>query len=81
VFQKFSAGHPKFGVEREVRASPHPNRVLSQAVFQKFSAGHPKFGVEREVRASPWGLALTASRLDAPRNPKKTFLKKKNFTE
>jgi hypothetical protein len=53
----------------------HPNRVLSQAVFQKFAAGHPKFGAEREVRASTWGLALTASRLDAPRVPKKNSKK------
>jgi hypothetical protein len=54
----------------------HPNRVVSQAVFQKFAAGHPKFGADREVRASPWGFALIASRLDAPRFPKKSFLQK-----
>jgi hypothetical protein len=49
----------------------HPNRVLSQAVFQKFAAGHSKFEAEREVRASSWGFGLIASRLDAPRVPKK----------
>jgi hypothetical protein len=47
-------------------------------VFQKFATGHPKFGAEREVRASPWGLALTVSRLDAPRVPQKSLLQKKN---
>ncbi len=56
----------------------HPNRVVSQAVFKKFAARHPEFGAEREVRASPWGFALIASRLDAPRVPKKTFFKKHN---
>ncbi len=35
------------------------------------------FGAEREVRTSPWGFALIASRLDAPRVPKKSFLQKK----
>jgi hypothetical protein len=46
-------------------------------VFYKFAARHPKFGAERELRASPWGFALIASRLDAPRIFKKTFLQKK----
>jgi hypothetical protein len=46
-------------------------------VFQKIAAGHPKFGAEREVRASLWGFAHIASRLDAPRVSKKTFLQKK----
>jgi hypothetical protein len=51
----------------------HPNRVFSQAVFQKVAGGHPKFGAEREVRSSTWeSSALTASRLGAPRVPKKT---------
>jgi hypothetical protein len=54
----------------------HPNRVVSQAVFQKIAAGHPKFGAERELRASPWGLALIASRLDAPSVPTKKVLQK-----
>jgi hypothetical protein len=57
----------------------HPNRVLSQAVFQKFAAGHPKLRAEREVRASPWGFALIASRLDAPRVPKKIPSKNNSF--
>jgi hypothetical protein len=38
-------------------------------VFQKVAGGHPKFGAEREVRSS--SSALTASRLGAPRVPKK----------
>jgi hypothetical protein len=50
-------------------------------VFQKFEAGHPKFGAEREVRASPWGFALIASRLDAPRVPKKTVPSKKKTSK
>ncbi len=44
---------------------------------KSFDTGHPKFGAEREVRASPWGLALAASRLDAPRVPTKPFRPKK----
>jgi hypothetical protein len=57
----------------------HPNRIVSQAVFQKNAAGNPKLEAEREVRASPWGFAPIASRLGAPRVPKKTVnsLKKK----
>jgi hypothetical protein len=46
-------------------------------VFQKFAAGHPEFGAEREVRASSWELALTASRLNAPRVRKKNVPSKK----
>jgi hypothetical protein len=45
-------------------------------VLQNFAAGHPKIGAEREVRTSPWGFELIASRLDAPRVPKKSFLEK-----
>jgi hypothetical protein len=49
-------------------------------VFQKVAAGHPKFGAEREVRSSTWeSSAFIASRLDAPRVPKKTFLQKNNY--
>jgi hypothetical protein len=58
-----------------------PNRVVSQAVIQKIAAGHPKFGAVREVRASTWEFALIASRLDAPRVLKKSFLLKNKKTQ
>jgi hypothetical protein len=66
VFQKFAAGHPKFGVQREVRASPWGLALTACThTLTKLCAPTPGAAVS-------W----TVSRLNAPRVPKKAFFQK-----